>query len=287
MKKLMCLLFIGALTLNLSGCFKRDSMEDITIYTTAYPLEYITYRLYGENSTIKSIYPNDTKISEYQLTDKQIKDYSSAGMYIFNGLSTEKDYVTSMFHYNKNLKIIDSSQSMEYTYGDAELWLDPSNYLMMSLNIKNGLLEYIDNHYLKTEIEENYEKLKVDISALDAKFNLLSESSDKKTIVVDNNTLNFLSKYGFTIISLDPTTVTEKNIAVVKKMISNKQLKYIYTLDQTKLSDTMNQLKSDTDVTITELHSLETLTEKERSEKEDYLSLMTDNIELLKNELYN
>lgn len=287
MKKIIYLLFIGALTFTLSGCFKRDSMEDITIYTTAYPLEYITYRLYGENSSIKSIYPNATKINEYKLTEKQIKDYSSADMYIFNGLSTEKEYVAPLFNHNKNLKIIDSSQSMEYTYKESELWLDPSNYLMMSLNIKNGLLEYIDNHYLTTGIEENYEKLKVDISGLDAKFNLLSESSDKKTIVVDDNALNFLSKYGFTIISLDPTTVTDKNIAVVKKMILNNQIKYIYTLDQDKISDSLKLLKSDTNVTITELHSLETLTEKERSEKEDYLSLMSDNIELLKNELYN
>lgn len=287
MKKWIYLLFVGVLTITLSGCFKRDSMEGITVYTTAYPLEYITYRLYGKNSTIKSIYPNDAKLADYQLTEKQIKDYSDSDIYIFNGLSSEKNYVAPMFGYNKNLKIIDSSQSMEYTYNESELWLDPSNYLMMSLNIKNGLLEYIENHYLKTEIETNYNQLKVDISALDAKFNLVSESSDKKTIVVDNNGLNFLSKYGFTIISLDPSTVTEKTISVVKKMILNKQMKYIYTLDEANLSDAIKQLQTATGVTITQLHSLDTLTEKERSEKEDYFSLMSENIELLKNELYN
>ena len=45
MKKLL-LTFICIFCL--SGCFKRDSMENINIYTTIYPIEYITNRLYGD-----------------------------------------------------------------------------------------------------------------------------------------------------------------------------------------------------------------------------------------------
>lgn len=273
--------------LSFSGCLKKDSMESISIYTTVYPIEYITDRLYGEHSTIKSIYPNDTDIHSYQLTEKQIKDYSKTNMYIFNGLSDEKNYVSKMFDYNKTLKIIDASSSMEFTYQKEELWLDPSNFLMLSLNIKNGLLEYIDNHYLRESIEKKYESLKLDISALDAKYNLLSESADKKTLVVDNNALNFLSKYGFTIFSLDKETVTAKTIAVVKGLIQKGEIHYIYTLDQNQLNDTVKALQEETKATTIELHSLSTLTDKERGEKMDYIALTNQNIEALKQELYN
>ena len=152
MKRIIGLFSIGLVFLT-SGCFKKDDLEDITIYTSVYPIEYIVDTLYGKNSNVKSIYPDGVDVSKYSLTDKQIKDYSKGNMFIFNGLSDEKDYVTSMFNYNKDLMIIDTTATMEYNNHVEELWLDPSNFLMMSLNVKNGLLEYITNQYLKTEID--------------------------------------------------------------------------------------------------------------------------------------
>ena len=53
MKKIVIFLIV---LFSLTGCLKRDTMEGIDIYTTVYPLEYITNRLYGNNSNIKSIY---------------------------------------------------------------------------------------------------------------------------------------------------------------------------------------------------------------------------------------
>ena len=87
-----------------------------------------------------------------------------------------------MFNYNKDLMIIDTTATMEYNNHVEELWLDPSNFLMMSLNVKNGLSEYITNQYLKTEIDNNYNKLKLEISNIDAKIKLLNENSSKKHI---------------------------------------------------------------------------------------------------------
>ena len=58
MKKIFTLISMVLLSIISTGCFKRDTLEDITIYTTTYPVEYITNYLYGEHSTIYSIYPN-------------------------------------------------------------------------------------------------------------------------------------------------------------------------------------------------------------------------------------
>lgn len=287
MKKLFTIFSILFISIISTGCFKRDSLEDITIYTTTYPVEYITNYLYGEHSKVNSIYPNGTDINKYSLTAKQIKDYSEMDMYIFSGLTNEKDYVNPLFKHNKDLMIIDASQSMSYTYNANELWLDPSNFLMLSLNIKNGLNEYITNHYLKKEINDNYENLKLEISNIDAKFSLMSESTDNKTIVFDNNTFKFLEKYGFNIISLDETTVTEKNISDVTNMIKNNQISYIFTTDLDSLNEAVTNIKQNTNVQVIELHTLSNLTDDDRSNKSDYISLMNENINLLKNELYN
>lgn len=287
MKRIIGLFSIGLVFLT-SGCFKKDDLEDITIYTSVYPIEYIVDTLYGKNSNVKSIYPDGVDVSKYSLTDKQIKDYSKGNMFIFNGLSDEKDYVTSMFNYNKDLMIIDTTATMEYNNHVEELWLDPSNFLMMSLNVKNGLLEYITNQYLKAEIDNNYSKLKLEISNIDAKIKLMNENSSKKTIVVDNSSFKFLEKYGFEVISLeDNEELTDKTISDVIRMVRKKQITYIFSTDANNLNKNVQKIVKKTGVEILELNDLSNLTENQRNSKEDYISLLNENIDLLKKELYS
>lgn len=287
MKRTFKLLIISFILLPLTGCFKKDHLEDITIYTSAYPIEYIVNTLYGNYSIIKSIYPNNIEIENYSLTDKQLKDYSKSDMFIFNGISKEKDYLIDMFNYNKDLMIIDATQSVEIDYNSNELWLDPSNFLMITSNIKNGLLEYISNHYLKEEIETNYDNLKIKISNLDASLKLMSSNSEYTTIIVDNDSLRFLEKYGFTVISIEETeSLTQKVKNEVYNLIESNKVNYIYTLNDDNLSDIVREIQVNTDVKILEFHKLNNLTDKERSESEDYISLLNKNIDLLKNEVY-
>lgn len=288
MKKFLVLLVTIGMLFSLSGCFKRDNFEGIEIYTTAYPIEYITNRLYGEHSEIKSIYPDGVNINEFTLNNKQISDYSSAGLYIFNGLSKEKDYVVPMVNQNDNIKIIDTTLSMEYNYGMEELWLDPSNLLMIAKNIDTGFNEYIENYYLKDEISTNYEELKIELSELDAKMRLMAESSDKKTIVVGNEVFKFLEKYGFNVISLDDTdNLTDKTINDVHNLIVNSEINYIYIKKGTEPNENVKYFQNNYDIKILELHTLSNISENERENKSDYFTIMNSNISLLKNELYN
>lgn len=270
----------------LTGCIKRDSMEDISIYTSVYPVEYITNRLYGEHSKITSIYPDGVITEMYSLNDKQIKDYSKSDLFIFNGLSDEKNYLQPMLKSNKDLKIIDATLSMEFNSYQEELWLDPANALMLARNIKTGLNEYINNHYLKNEIESNYESLKLDLSNLSAKLNVISSSSSNPTIVVSSDMFKFLEKYGFNVISLDEKSVTDKNIADVKRMISNGEVKHIFVIDDVDNSSVVQGIIDETNVSTLAFHALSNLNDNERTSKKDYMSLSLENINLLKQELY-
>ncbi len=284
MKKIKLLICISLLLL--TGCIKRDNLENITIYTTSYPIEYIVENLYGTHSTVKSIYPNGVDINTYTLNEKQIKDYSNGNMYIFSGLTNENNYIVDMVKNNRNLMIIDASSTIEYDNSIEELWMDPSNFLMMALNIKNGLNDYITNHYLKNDIEDNYELLKIKISNLDAKLKLLSENATTTTIVVDNDTLKFLTKYGFNIISLDPDTVTDKIISDAVNYLNKTTNKYVLTLDETKISDTTKDIMDATKSGILTIHDLSNLTDKEKANKEDYITLFNENIDKLKTAVY-
>ncbi len=289
MKKIATILLTLTMIISTSGCLKRDNLEDIDIYTTSYPIEYITERLYGDHSTVRSIYPDGIIIDQYELTDKQIKDYSNASLFIFNGLATEKNYVAPMFEYNQKIKIIDTTLSMDYENYIEELWLNPSNFLMLAQNIKIGFNEYINNHYLKNNIEEKYEELKVEVSNLDAKIKLMVESSTNKTIVVADDLFKFLEdKYGLTVISLEENdNLTDKTKADVINLINSGEISYIFTTQNKEVNETVNEIKNLTNVELVELKTISNLTEEERKNKDDYFTLMNYNIELLKQELYD
>lgn len=284
--KIVLILFLSIL---FTGCFKQDDFENITVYTTIYPIEYITDILYGDYSKIDSIYPNGININTYELTDKQIHDYSKMNLYIFNGKNDkEANYVTQIFKHNKRLKIIDATNSMEFNYNEKELWLDPSNFLMMALNIKNGILEYTTNHYLNDVIEKNYNNLKIEISKIDAELKLINENSERNIIVVDDSSFKFLEKYGFSVISLEENEeLNDKTIYEVKNMINNGKVKHIFTTNEEKLNDTVKKIKEETGINILEFHTIDNLKNDQRKNKETYITLLKDNVEMLKNELYN
>ncbi len=285
-KKILCVMILAVISLSSTGCFKSDTMEDIDIYTTVYPIEYIVNRLYGEYGNVTSIYPDGVIPTEYELTNKQIKDYSESDLFVFNGLVDEKNYVTEFFEYNKNIMIIDSTASMEINNRTEELWLNPSNLLMIAQNIKNGFDEYVTNHYIKNDIEENYDALKIELSNLDANISLVVENAASNNLIITDDLFLFLSKYGFNVISLDSDTATEKTISQARTLITNGSSTTIFAPNNEELNDVVKSIIDDTGVKVSYLHTLSNITEQERSNKKDYLSIMNDNIEAIKTEVY-
>lgn len=270
----------------MTGCLKRDSMEDIDIYTGVYPLKYIVDYLYGDNAKIYSIYPNNVNVDEYKLTDKQITDYSKSALLVFNSLDVDRDYAVEMINKNKKLKIIDVALGMEYEHEIEELWLNPYNYLMMAQNVKTGLYEYITNPYLLKEIDEKYEDLKMKLSTLDALIKTAVNESNYNTIIVDNDLFKFLEKYNLNVISLEETdNLTNKDIEDTKRLIKSGKIKYIYTKDE-NTNETVKEILNTTKAELVHLNAMRTVDGGVTNSNENYISIMNDNIDLIKKELY-
>lgn len=293
MKKRILIILIMTLTL-LSGCklnIDTDSMKDIKVYTTIYPIRYLIDSLYGTNSTIYSIYPSGVEPKDFQISDKKLEEYSQADLFVFNSLDKERDSAVKMINKNKKLKIIDVSMGMTYDNDVAELWLNPYNYLMMAQNTKNGLLEYISNPYLITNdegtgVEDKYEALKYDLSRLDADIKETISLSSYDTIVVDNDVFNFLSKYNLNVISLEEDDkLTDIKINEVKKLINEGKIKYIYS-SKTETNNTCKKLIEDYGVELVTFNTMETVDGGITNSNENYVTVMNNNLELLNKELY-
>ena len=85
-----------------SCSIQKDDLEGANIYTTVYPINYLTKYLYGSYSNINSIYPKDCDLNTFKLTSKQVKNYSEADLFIYNGLTKEKEIAKTLYNKNKN-----------------------------------------------------------------------------------------------------------------------------------------------------------------------------------------
>lgn len=288
MKKINILMIL-VIFLGLTGCdlFKRDSMENINIITTIYPLEFATNYLYGNSSNVTSIYPDDINTDTYVLTEKQYKDNSKKDLFIYMGQGIDSDIAVELINRNKNLKLIDATFGMEYKKDISELWLNPSNLLMILQNIKNGLDEYIDNTYIKLEIEEKYNELKMILSEIDANLKTTSENASVKTIYCNNKAFLFLEKYGLTVNVIDKNyELYEKNLALLNDAIENEKIKYFFTLEDTEIDENIGKLVENNKIKTLEIRNLKNITDEERNTQKNYQDIMEDNIEKLKKEMY-
>ena len=281
--KLICIVFFMSL---FTGCSNNDNMEDITIYTSLYPIEYVSKVLYNDYADITSFYPSDSNPYNYKLTAKQISDYSKSDLIIYNGLGIEKDYIVKMLNNNKRLKIIDSTAKIEYENSMDEIWINPSNMLTIAQNIRNGLKEYVSSSYIRRDIDTNYNQLKLELSTIDASLKETVENAKNKQIIVASDDLKILSKYGLEIISIDEKTMTDKNLADAKNLISNKQVEYVFVKKGDKETDTLKNLKDTYNIKYLELDTLNTISVEDKNNNKDYISIMNNNIDNLKEELY-
>lgn len=279
--KKIFLLILGLVLV--TGCsLRKDNLENATIYTTIYPIKYLTEFMYKDYGVIESIYPAGADVLNYDLTDKQIKKYAKADLFIYNGLSNEKTITKNLINKNRNLLIIDVSNGLSYKYGIKELWMSPNNYLMLAKNIKDYLKEYLESKIISDYVENKYQELSEILSVKDADLRAIgkeAQNNGKNTLVVSDNVFKFLENYGFNIISLDEDTLTEGLLNSVKNNFKKGTYSTIFVLDN-NYTDNINSIVNDYKAKTIDVKSM---TNVETNNTDDYLTVMQEFIDNIEN----
>ncbi len=282
MKKIIYSFILGVLLLLASGC---NNLENANIYTTTYPIEYLANTLYSDHSTATSIYPDGADVENYTLTEKQTDNFSKGTLFIYNGTTVEKQIANTLVKKNKNLKIIDAAYALKYDYGVEELWLSPSNYLMLAANIKDSLQEQIGSKYINAEIENKYKTLEETLSIMDAEIRSIAKNAKKRNnhiLIADSNTFKYLENYGFKVISLEDYTLNTSPLASLKSNFKAGTYKYVLTKKGVDESAILKDLKKDTSAVSMPVDFMNTLSEDSRKANETYLTIMKQYIANLK-----
>lgn len=258
------------------------------IYTTTYPIEFLADTLYGENILIDSIYPDGSNPNEYKLTNKQLNEYSTGSIFIYNGLTDEKNLARKLINKNNNLKIIDVSYGLTLENGVEELWLSPSNFLMLSATVKNNLIELLNTKFSKEVIDKNYEELQTTLSQMDAELRIIAANVKDPIVITDSNIFKFLENYGYKVISLeDEDNLTPNSLANIQRNFKNGEYKYILTRNDKEQNDVIKNLVKNYNAQPVNINIMNTLNEENRKNNDNYFTLMQENIDNIKNVTIN
>ena len=278
-KSKIILLCLGVFLL--SGCSENVG----TVYTTTYPIEYLAQMLYSEHGTVSSIYPDGSDVTTYTLTDKQIDDYSQSEIFIYNGTTSEKEIAKDLSNNNRKLKVIDAAYSLKYKYGMEELWLNPSNYLMLASNIKDNLEEQIGTKYINEEISVKYNELKEQLSIMDAEIRSIAKDARERgqsTIIASSNVFKFLEDYGFTVISLEDYESSSASLSTLKNNLDSRSYQYLLVENTEPTNDLINEITTQTNATTITVNMMDTLSEEDRQNNENYFTIMEEFLNNLK-----
>ncbi len=284
MRKLKIIIIASLILLLTCGCdIKNKVLENATIYTTVYPVKYIVNYLYGEDSTIESIYPNGVDLEEYTLTEKQIDTYSKGDLFVYVGLGSEKEIAKSFLNKNNDLLIIDATYGLSVSENILELWLAPNNFLMLCKNIKNSLNEYLDNSLKVDAVNKLYDELYASVSWVDAELrNIAREAKENNnnTLVVTNRTFKYLENYGFEVIVLEDLEElnSEKTLTDLKNNFKNGKYNAILKLSSEEGSELEKELVEKYSASEININDMIT-----NSTTSDYIEIQYENIATLRN----
>ena len=282
MKKLFFSIMLIGILFFTGGCFDWNNLDNATIYTTVYPIEYLVESLYSNYKSSSSIYPNGTDVTNYTLTDKQIEDFSKGTLFVYNGITNEKQIAKSLINNNKKMKIIDVAQGLKYINGIEELWLSPSNYLMLATNFKNNLEKLVGSKYTNEEIENKYKELEETLSIMDAEIRKIANTakeSNNNTLVVTKKVFKFLENYGFNIICLEDYEENSANLNTLKNNFKNGTYKYLFKRNDEEENDTILDLKNNCNAKILDINMMNTQADANST----YLSIMNEFVTDLRN----
>lgn len=303
MKRVLTLMMILCSVFLLGGCKENKNVD---IYISVYPLEYIVKQIVKEDLVVESIYPRGAEVHDYEPTAKQIVSMSEAKVIFYIGLGLEPfitNALDSTFKNNKTVELssylelveLDGSHSHEeigehdgeMSIYDQHVWLD----LVAMARMSEVILEELVKIYPEKEefFRENAKVLIKELNDLNEEYiaTIKSEDVSEAIIMVDHDAYAYWTfRYGISRIKLRSDNESNEvgTQEFLKKVNSAKEanIKYIISTKNETKSALFSQYLKEVGAKEESLHHLGTITTQELKEGNNYISIMKENLEVLK-----
>ncbi|MCR5703327.1 MAG: metal ABC transporter substrate-binding protein [Eubacterium sp.] len=320
MKRLMILALSIVMLTNLTGCGigKTKDNNKISIVTTIYP-EYDWVRnVVGDQMDsveITMLLDNGVDLHSYQPTAEDIMKISTCDMFVYVGGESDawvEDVLKTSV--NKEMKVINLMDSLkgkvkeeEVVEGmqaeeeeekeeepeyDEHVWLSVKNAESLVKIIAETLGE-VDSKNAEN-YAKNAENYQGQLDALDKKYQEAVVAGSKKTLLfADRFPFRYftddykLSYYAAFVGCSAETEASFETVVFLAKKVDELQLKTVLTIDGSdkKIAETVVKNTKSKNQSIATLNSMQGVTNEDIENGVTYLSVMEDNLEVLKQAL--
>ena len=310
MKKILCLLLCLCCLFPLaSGCGKRDDGK-ITILCTVFPLYDWVKNIVGESETVEVslLITNGSDLHSYQPSAEDIIRISSADLFFYVGGSSdawvEETLKTQASDDRIDVKMteipdirlremcIDSTaEHHDHDHGgvDEHLWLSLFNAKIASAYVTEQLSE-LDEEYAET-YRENFNAYASSLDALDQEYTSFVSSLDApRMLCADRFPFVYLAEdYGISYLCAFEGCSTDANasaetISRLAKALDTYALSSIVTTERpcAGLAESVRDASAAKNQKILVLDSMQSVTEKDADGGTNYLNVMKQNLETLR-----
>lgn len=321
MKMQKGLLLLGTVVLSvlLTACGGQEkkeasSNEKIQVMTTFYPMYEFTKQVVGDKGDVELLIPAGTEPHDFEPSAKDLAKISDSDVFVYNSpeLETWTDNLTDTID-TKQTKIIQASKDIKLMEGteheheeahdhdtqeheehghshelDPHVWLDPALAIKEVETIRDQLSKkYPDD---KAAFEKNAASYIDELKKLDEEFQTAFKDAKNKTFVTQHAAFGYLAnQYGLTqeaIAGISPDQEpSPSRLSELKHYVDDNQVKVIY-FEENASSKVAETLSKETGVKLEVLNPLESLTDKQIKDGEDYLSVMRENLAALKESVH-
>lgn len=291
---------------------KESSTNKLKIYTTIFPLEDFTKKIGGDLVEVESILPTGADAHTYEPTTKTMVNIAESDGFISSGVGIESfsEKIEQSLKKEDVLFInagvgleqpeenhVDHEEEEEHhddhdhDHGDLDphVWLDPILSITLAENIKDALVKL--NPEGEKTFEENLQQVKGQLVELDKSFTDIVNHSDKKELLVSHAAYGYWeNRYGIeqiSVLGLSPTEEpSQKELQTIIETAKEHNLTYI--IFETNVSSNVTDIvQAAIGAESLTLSNLETITEEDQKNNEDYFSIMKKNLETLEKALSN
>lgn len=303
-KKLGILFLVSIVSVILTACStSKNSNNKLNIVTTFYPVYEFSKEIVGDTADVKLLIGAGTEVHEYEPSAKAIATIQDSDAFIYENENMETWAPKVIDGLDKNkVKVVKATENMlllpgiaeeeeEHAEGEAHsheydphVWLSPKRAIIMVESIRDQLSTNFPDK--KDTFEKNAKQYIEKLEQLDKKYTAELSNAKQKSFVTQHAAFAYLAlDYNLKqvpIAGLSPDKEpTAARLAELTKYIKDNSIKYIY-FEENASSTVANTLAKETGVKLDVLNPLESLTEQETKNGENYISVMESNLKSLK-----
>lgn len=312
MKKMIPLFLLACTAIILAACGNdtknKASDDQISVYTTVYPLQYFSEQIGGEHVAVNSIYPPGTNEHTFDPTQKDMMNLADSDLFFYIGLGLEgfvdnakktlKNEDVTLVETTKNIdeeKFHVSTATKEeeghdhdhededgHHHGniDPHVWLSPVISQDLARSIKDALVQKDPTH--KEDYEANYKKLVTKLQNLDASYKEMADQAPQKEFYVSHASFGYIAgTYGLKQVSVaglnSQDEPTQKQLASIVSQAKKDKIQYIL-FEQNVSSKLATVIQNDIGAQQMTVNNLSVLTKEDIAKDRDYFSIMEDNL---------